>query len=57
MCACVHQRNESDREAAVAADQALVAESRRIMDAKDKARKDELQARLDKMQVQTCCFS
>ena len=45
------QRKQQDREAAFAADQALIAESRRIMDLKEQQRKDEIQRRADKIQV------
>ena len=51
-CPCFSlQRKQQDREAAFAADQALIAESRRIMDLKEQQRKDEIQRRADKIQV------
>jgi hypothetical protein len=50
------QRKQAEREAAAAADQALVAESRRIMDAREQARKDEMQRRADKIQVRACVY-
>ena len=45
------QRKQQDREAAFAADQALIAESRRIMDQREQQRRDEMQRRADKIQV------
>jgi hypothetical protein len=45
------QRKQAEREAAMAADAALIAESRRIMDLREQQRKDEMQRRADKIQV------